>query len=111
MAKSKSLGFGIALGALVAGLSGCVLGPDFSRPKPPAASDYGSAPLSGETSAALASAGNAQRYVAEMDIPGQWWTLFRSPKLDGLVDQALKANPNVDSAKAALRQAHELVPA
>src|SRR5580698_3192386 len=43
-----------------------------------------------------------------MDIPAQWWTVFQSPKLDGLVEQAMKANPDVTAAEAALRQAHEL---
>ena len=53
-------------------------------------------------------AGDAQRFVAGMDIPGEWWTLFKSPKLDRLVEQALKGNPNVGAAQAALKQAHEL---
>ena len=52
--------------------------------------------------------GDAQRFVAGMDIPGQWWTLYQSPPLTRLVEQALKANPNVAAAAAALRQAHEL---
>ena len=52
--------------------------------------------------------GGAQRFVAGMDIPSQWWTLFQSPKLNHLVEQALKANPDVGAAQAALRQAHEL---
>jgi NodT family efflux transporter outer membrane factor (OMF) lipoprotein len=43
-----------------------------------------------------------------MDIPGQWWTLFESPVLESLVEQALKGNPDVSAAQAALRQAHEL---
>ena len=43
-----------------------------------------------------------------MDIPAQWWTLFQSPKLDRLVEQAMNANPNVNAAQAALRQSHEL---
>jgi NodT family efflux transporter outer membrane factor (OMF) lipoprotein len=43
-----------------------------------------------------------------MDIPSEWWALFQSAKLDHLVEQALKANPNVGAAQAALRQAHEL---
>ena len=44
-----------------------------------------------------------------MDIPGQWWTLFRSPELNALVEEALRANPDVTAAQAALRQANELV--
>ncbi|MDE0856002.1 MAG: efflux transporter outer membrane subunit, partial [Nevskia sp.] len=69
---------------------------------------YGSAPQQGQTAAAEGRDGQAQRYVAGMDIPQQWWQLFQSPKLSGLVEQALKANPNLDAAQAALRQEHEL---
>jgi NodT family efflux transporter outer membrane factor (OMF) lipoprotein len=43
-----------------------------------------------------------------MDIPSEWWTLFKSVPLNQMVEQALKANPNVGAAQAALRQAHEL---
>jgi NodT family efflux transporter outer membrane factor (OMF) lipoprotein len=43
-----------------------------------------------------------------MDIPSQWWSLFQSPELDRLVEQALKNNPDVGAAQAALKQAHEL---
>ena len=44
-----------------------------------------------------------------MDIPGQWWTLFQSPKLDHVVEQALKGNPDVGAAQAALRQAKSCI--
>jgi NodT family efflux transporter outer membrane factor (OMF) lipoprotein len=90
------------------GLSACAVGPNFKRPTPPAAPGYGSAPLQDQTAAADTAGGAAQRFVAGMDIPSQWWTLFRSPALDHLVEQALKGNPNVGAAQAALRQAHEL---
>jgi NodT family efflux transporter outer membrane factor (OMF) lipoprotein len=89
-------------------LSACAVGPDFKRPAPPAATGYGSAPAQGETGAADTPGGNVQRFVAGMDIPSQWWTLFKSPKLDHLVEQALKGNPDVAAAQAALRQAREL---
>jgi NodT family efflux transporter outer membrane factor (OMF) lipoprotein len=86
------------------------VGPDFKRPAPPAADGFGSAPSQGETASTQGvTAGNAQRFVTGMDIPGEWWTLFQSPTLSELVDQALKSNPNVGAAQAALRQAHELL--
>lgn len=99
---------GLTTLALVASLSDCAVGPNFKRPTPPAAADYGSAPAQGETASGPGTGGNTQRFVAAMDIPAQWWTVFQSPKLDGLVEQAMKANPDVTAAKAALRQAHEL---
>jgi NodT family efflux transporter outer membrane factor (OMF) lipoprotein len=97
----------LAAGALIASLTACAVGPNFKRPAPPAATDYGSASAA-QTAASNATVGETQRFVAGMDIPEQWWTLFRCPTLNRLVEQALKGNPNVDAAQAALRQAHEL---
>jgi NodT family efflux transporter outer membrane factor (OMF) lipoprotein len=94
--------------ALFAALSACAVGPNFHRPTPPAAADYGSAPAQGSTAGAPGTGGGAQHFTGGMDIPGQWWTLFQSPKLTAMVEQALKANPTVDAAQAALRQANEL---
>ncbi|HWY23813.1 MAG TPA: efflux transporter outer membrane subunit [Nevskia sp.] len=98
----------IVLAACAAGLCACAVGPDFKRPAAPADDSYGSAPQQGETVVSEGPDGKAQRFVAGMDIPQQWWQLFQSPKLSGLVGQALQANPNLDAAQAALRQAHEL---
>jgi NodT family efflux transporter outer membrane factor (OMF) lipoprotein len=98
----------LCMAAAAAGIAACAVGPSFKRPAPPADSGYGAAPSSGATQAADAPAGDAQRFVADMDVPSEWWTLFKSPKLDGLVGQALKGNPNVGAAQAALKQAHEL---
>jgi NodT family efflux transporter outer membrane factor (OMF) lipoprotein len=44
-----------------------------------------------------------------MDIPGQWWELFHSKPLNEMVEKAIKANPDLDAAKAALRGAWENV--
>jgi len=93
--------------ALTAVLAACAVGPNFKRPTPPDAPGYGSAPQS-QIAATDAAGGEAQHFVAGMDIPNQWWTLFRSAQLDRMVEQALKANPDVGAAQAALRQAHEL---
>src|SRR6266481_6333059 len=88
-------------------LAGCTLGPDFLRPTPPGVTGYTAQPLPPETASAETIAGDAQRFLQDTDVPGQWWTLFRSPVLNGLVDQALRANPDIDAAQASLRQAHE----
>src|SRR5208282_138910 len=98
----------LALATCIAGLAACAVGPDFRRPAAPPAPGYGSAPIQGDTASAPGSAGNVQHFVVGMDIPDQWWILFQSPKLTRLVGQALKANPDVGAAQAALRQAHEL---
>jgi NodT family efflux transporter outer membrane factor (OMF) lipoprotein len=93
---------------LTASLSACAVGPNFKPPPPPTASNYGGAPSQGDTTSADTSGGNAQHFVESLDIPSQWWTLFQSQKLNHLVEEALKSNPNAAVAQAALRQAHEL---
>jgi NodT family efflux transporter outer membrane factor (OMF) lipoprotein len=98
----------IALMALTGLVSACALGPNFKRPPAPATPTYGSAPMDGDMVAAETVGGATQRYVKDMDIPAQWWTLFQSPKLNQLVQQALKNSPDVGAAQAALKQAHEL---
>jgi NodT family efflux transporter outer membrane factor (OMF) lipoprotein len=90
-------------------LGGCTVGPDFVRPAAPTDTGYTPEPLAVRTASARTRGGEAQHFLADRDIPGDWWTLFRSPPLNGLIDQALKANPDLDAAQAALRQAQENV--
>jgi NodT family efflux transporter outer membrane factor (OMF) lipoprotein len=97
--------------ALAAALSGCAVGPNFKPPPPPSVTGYTPQPLPPQTASAPIAGGEVQRFVAGMDIPGQWWTLFHSPALNELVEQALKNNPSVRAAQAALRQANENVKA
>ena len=94
--------------ALLATLTACAVGPNFKRPAPPTASDYGRATPADTTVATQGTGGAAQHFDGGADIPGEWWTLFNSQPLTNLVQQALKANPGIDAAQAALRQAHEL---
>jgi NodT family efflux transporter outer membrane factor (OMF) lipoprotein len=51
--------------------------------------------------------GSAQKFLLEQAVPRNWWLLFGSPELNGLVTEALRANPDVLSAQAALREALE----
>ena len=53
--------------------------------------------------------GNTQRFVRDLDLPGQWWTLFHSRGLNELIDKALAANPDLQAAQAALVVARENV--
>jgi NodT family efflux transporter outer membrane factor (OMF) lipoprotein len=94
---------------LIAGLTGCTVGPDFARPSAPDVSSYTSRPLPRQTSSAAVAGGEAQRFVTDLDIPGQWWTLFHSASLNRLIDQALANNPTLAAAQASLRQAWENV--
>ncbi|MFI5399088.1 MAG: efflux transporter outer membrane subunit [Candidatus Binatia bacterium] len=89
--------------------AGCAVGPDFQRPAAPIVDGYIPEPLPAQTASVDVPGGEAQRLVQEMDIPGQWWTLFHSKPLSGLIEQALKKNPDLESAQAALREAWENV--
>ncbi len=89
-------------------LAGCTAGPDFVKPAKPASTGYTPEPLALQTSSAAGPGGAAQTFAPEQDIPGEWWTLFQSPQLDSLIKESLQANPDVDAAQAALRQAREL---
>jgi len=90
-------------------LAGCAVGPDFRHPTSPSVERYTQQSLPSQTASIEVKGGEAQRFVVGMDIPGQWWTLFRSKPLDDLIEQALKANPDVEVAQAALRGAWENV--
>lgn len=83
-------------------LASCTVGPDFKAPPPPDVTRY--------TANAAKPADmppGAQRLTAGADIPAQWWSLFRSPALDKLIQQAIAANPDLQSAQAAVRVAME----
>jgi NodT family efflux transporter outer membrane factor (OMF) lipoprotein len=87
------------------GLCACV-GPDFHRPAPPSVERFTAQALPGETASAQVQGGAAQKFL-DQEVPRNWWTLFGSTDLNALVTQALRANPDVRSAQAALRQALE----
>lgn len=87
-------------------LCACV-GPNFHRPAPPRVDRYTAEPLPPETAAAKGPGGAAQRFLAEGEVPRDWWTRFGCEELDALVAEALRANPSVHAAAAALRQAQE----
>jgi NodT family efflux transporter outer membrane factor (OMF) lipoprotein len=63
--------------------------------------------LPAQTASSAAGGGEAQKFVQDLDIPGQWWTLFQSPELNALIERALANSPTLESAQAALRQANE----
>ncbi|MBV8782798.1 MAG: efflux transporter outer membrane subunit [Gammaproteobacteria bacterium] len=89
-------------------LSACAVGPRFHAPPAPAATDYGSAPVHGTTASSDVPGGQAQQFVLDGSVPADWWQRFGSPALDALETRALRNNPNVTAAQAALRQADEL---
>jgi len=89
--------------------AGCAVGPNFKKPAAPDVSGYTAAPLSTTSGTTNIAGGEAQRFVAGFDIPGEWWTLFHSAPLDELIERSLTNNPDLKAAQAALRVARENV--
>lgn len=95
---------------LVIALTGCAVGPDFKPPNHPTVDRFTEKPIVEKLATAPNVAGGTeQQIIKDADIPAQWWTLFKSPKLDLLIKKALEQNPNLGAADAALRVAQENV--
>jgi NodT family efflux transporter outer membrane factor (OMF) lipoprotein len=98
--------------ALAMAATGCTtVGPNFKPPAAPTATGYAGP---GERAVSDTNAGPAaprQTIALGEKVTGDWWTLFRSPDLDGLVKQAIAGSPTLDSAKARLVEAREEVAA
>jgi NodT family efflux transporter outer membrane factor (OMF) lipoprotein len=109
-ATRQGLGAVAAL-AVWALASGCTVGPDFRRPAGPAVERYTRQPALPATASVDVPGGEEQRFIQDRDLLGQWWTLFQSPPLNALIEKALRANPTLVAAQAALRQAQEVVSA
>jgi outer membrane protein TolC len=90
-----------AAAAFCTALSGCTVGPDFMRPKPPRTETYLPDPTPAQFVAADIPGGEAQEIVRNLDIPGQWWQVFQSRPLNSLIEQSLIANPDIQAAEAA----------
>lgn len=96
----------VLIAALGIATGGCAVGPDFTRPEPPATDRYGQSPVS--MPVAVPPDVDVQRLVDGMEISWQWWTLFQSPPLNDLIDRAIKANPDLQAAQSALLSANEI---
>jgi NodT family efflux transporter outer membrane factor (OMF) lipoprotein len=99
----------VAMLAAAAVTSGCAVGPDFQVPARPEVDRYTRESLPARTTAPGDGVGAAQRFGPGRDIPGEWWTLFRSRALNALIAKSLDANPNLQATLAALRAANENV--
>ncbi len=93
-----------ALGLAMAMLVACAVGPDFVRPAPPDADRYTREPLPAATEAAD---GRAQNLASNATLAADWWRLFGSVQLDGVVQQALADNPTLQAAEASLRHSQD----
>lgn len=78
-------------------LTGCMtVGPDYRSPAPSAPAQSGFA-------------GTASPAFTAAEPPGRWWSLFRDPVLDGLVEDALRSNTDLRVAAANLVRARAVL--
>ncbi len=81
-------------------LQSCV-GPDFELPNAPPLDSF----TADRQPASFSAGGKPQKIEYSDALPADWWALFHSSELNSLVARALRDNPNVDAAQAALRAA------
>lgn len=83
---------GLTLLAAASVLTGCAVGPEYTRPEVPTGRAFGA---------------TEAPPTQTRDVPGDWWTLFQHPALDALVTQALQRNATLEAARHAVRVAQE----
>ena len=96
-------GAGMFMAAL---LAGCAVGPDYKQPAAPN-SGYTREALPTQIVADRSGQNPTQTLLPGRDIPGDWWALFHNQQLDDLIVYALRHNPDLAAAQAALRQSRE----
>ena len=79
----------LALTAVAAALSGCVVGPNYQRPAVDLPANY--APVAASTNTVSAT--------------GNWWSVFKDPVLDRVMDEALANNADLVVAAARVVEA------
>jgi NodT family efflux transporter outer membrane factor (OMF) lipoprotein len=85
--------------ALTLFMSGCMIGPKYSRPAAPAPAAYREAPPEGWKEA----------QPDDGKIKGKWWEIYNEPDLNALEEQVSISNQNVLAAEAQFRAARDAV--
>ncbi|VVQ33738.1 Outer membrane protein OprM [Pseudomonas fluorescens] len=90
-------------------LTACTVGPDYQMPPPSLSQHYDQ-----QAEQRLGQGGNKpgeQHIDLGKKVNGDWWSAFRSPKLDKLVRRAIDGNLELIAADATIRQAASFVAA
>jgi NodT family efflux transporter outer membrane factor (OMF) lipoprotein len=88
-------------GAVVAGLvllSGCAVGPRYSRPAAPAPPEYKETPVNWK-----------QAQPADQVLRGKWWEIYQDPQLNALEEKINVSNQSLKAAKAQFEQARAAI--
>ncbi|MDB5716503.1 MAG: efflux system outer rane lipoprotein [Sphingomonadales bacterium] len=87
-------------------VSACSVGPDFVRPATPTSAHFDA---QAEQSLGVNAKSTAQHIHLFQDRGNDWWSIFRSPKLDAMMREAIGGNFDLVAADAAIAQANEAV--
>lgn len=101
MTRSSScagLAWLVVLGLAFGVLSGCAVGPRYSRPATAAPPDYKELPQNWKTA-----------QPSDQITKGKWWEVFQDSQLNGLEGQINVSNQTLKSAQAQFEQARALV--
>ncbi|MGC2184141.1 MAG: efflux transporter outer membrane subunit [Terriglobales bacterium] len=93
--RLKSAARGLVLTLL---LSGCAVGPRYTKPATPAPPSYKEVPPPWKTA-----------QPSDQVARGKWWEIFQDPQLNALEEQVNVSNQNLKAAEAQFRQARALV--
>ncbi len=86
-------------------LAGCTVGPNFEPPAAPAIKSY---TPDGAPALSSPGGGEPQQHLTQGEkVSGEWWDLFHSDRLDGVLRDALAGNQTLAAATATLAQARE----
>jgi len=88
------------LGACIALLAGCKVGPDYRSPDTPVPGQYGEA-------ASGADLAPFSRAVPDEADLSSWWKQFQDAELQSLIERALESNLDLRTAASRIRQARE----
>jgi NodT family efflux transporter outer membrane factor (OMF) lipoprotein len=84
-------------------LTGCTVGPDFRQPEAPQAKRY---TMTAQPEV-LDDGATHQKLVTGAAVSAEWWQMFGSQDLDGLIAKALNESLSVKAAQARLREVQE----
>jgi len=87
-------------------VTGCTVGPDFLRPKPPETPSYTTDSL---TTLPEAGGETRQRLTEGKPVAPEWWKSFDSPDLDTVVGLAIADSPTLEASRATLAAARERI--
>lgn len=88
-------------------LTGCTVGPDYVRPELASSTQYNPDGLSSAAGSGAPASPERQRFDVQRDIEADWWTVFRSPKLNALIEQAFISSPTIEVARRSLNAAQQ----